>query len=316
VSFGGRQTVPLHPGLPRPGSRDPIRMPSAGPLALIQRRKNRGGWAINHNVMTNAVSRRSPVPLYYQVESVLRDEVAARAYAEGAPLPTEEAMVRRFGVSRITVRRALERLAQEGLIYRVPGRGTFVNTLRSLEFRIERNPADLMGFEQDIRRVGFAPEARVLRQDWVRVPTDVAQALGVPGGAEVLWLYRRGTVGGRPLWIEDRYVLRVWAARLKPRDYTVPSLLSTLAMSQGFTVDRGRVRIAARAASREEARLLDVRTGAPLLVAEFAVQANGSPAQFVRARFRSDRYEFAFDVEADAATRRRETPREGVRGRQ
>jgi GntR family transcriptional regulator len=265
--------------------------------------------------MTNSVSRRSPVPLYYQVETVLRDEVTARTRGDGAPLPTEEALIQRFGVSRITVRRALERLTQEGLIYRVPGRGTFVNTNRSLEFRIQRNPADLMGFEHDIRRVGFAPEARVLRHDWVRVPTDVAQALAVPAGAEVLWLHRRGTVGGQPLWIEDRYVLRVWAVRLKLRDYAVPSLLSTLAASQGFTVDRGRVRIAARAAGRDEARLLEVRPGAPLLVAEFAVQARGSPAQFVRARFRSDRYEFAFDVEANAAGRRRSTPREGVRGR-
>jgi GntR family transcriptional regulator len=265
--------------------------------------------------MTNVISRRSPVPLYYQVESVLRDEVAAGRYAAGAPLPTEEALVRRFNVSRITVRRALERLVQEGLIYRVPGRGTFLSALRSLEFRIERNPADLMGFERDIRRVGFTPEARVLRHDWIPLPADVAEALGVGPDAEVLWLHRRGTVGGQPLWIEDRYVLRVWASRLRPRDYATPSLLSTLVQSHGFVVDRGHVRITARPASREEARSLEMRTGAPLLVAEFAVQANRSPAQFVRARFRPDRYAFVFDVEASAPLPRR-AAKEGIRGGQ
>ncbi|MDR7419569.1 MAG: GntR family transcriptional regulator [Armatimonadota bacterium] len=253
------------------------------------------------------------MPLYYQVESVLRDELAAHRYADGTPLPTEDALIRRFGVSRITVRRALERLTQEGLIYRVPGRGTFATARRALEFRIERNPADLMGFEQDIRRAGLTPDARVLRHDWVRVPADVALALGIPADAEVLWLHRLGSVGGQPLWIEDRYVTRPWAVRLKPRDYAVPSLLSTLATSHGFTVDRGRVRIAAGAAGRGEARLLNVRSGAPLLVAEFAVQANGNPAQFVRASFRPDRYAFAFDVEAETPLRRRAARREGVR---
>jgi GntR family transcriptional regulator len=262
--------------------------------------------------MTNSVSRRSPVPLYYQIESVLRDEVLGGRHAGGARLPTEESLIRRFGVSRITVRRALERLAQEGLIYRVPGRGTFVNTLRSLEFKIERDPADLMGFEEDIRRVGFVPEARVLRHDWIRTPRDVAEALGVPPETEALWLHRCGAVGGRPLWLEDRYILRTWAARLRPRDYAVPSVLASLAQTEGFAVDRARVRIAARGAARDEARLLQVRSGAPVLVAEFAVQANGRPAQFVRARFRPDRYAFAFAIEAGTPFRRKAAAREVI----
>ncbi len=255
--------------------------------------------------MTNILSRRSPVPLYYQLESVLRDEVAAGRYAVRSPLPTEAALVHRFGVSRITVRRAMERLVQDGLIHRVPGRGTFVNASPPREFRIERNPADLMGFEEDIRRLGFVPEARVLRREWVSPPADVAEALGIAAGTEVLRLYRRGTIGSRPLWIEDRYVLRSVAARLRARDFTVPSLLATLAREQGLSVDRARVRISARAASRDEARLLGLRPGAPVLVAEFAVQADGQPAQFVRARFRPDRYAFAFTVEPETPLRRK-----------
>jgi GntR family transcriptional regulator len=265
--------------------------------------------------MTNPISRRSPVPLYYQVESVLRDEIAVGRYASATPLPTETALVRRFGVSRITVRRAMERLVQEGLIYRVPGRGTFVSGARALEFRIERNPADLMGFEEDIRRRGFVPEARVLRHDWVRLPADVAAALGVGAEAEGLWLHRRGSAAGAPLWIEDRYILRRWAARLRPRDYATPSLLATLARAQGFTVDRAAVRIAARGAARDEARLLDLRPGAPLLVAEFAVQAAGQPAQYVRARFRPDRYAFAFVVGPEAPLQGRPAAGEDARVR-
>ncbi len=253
--------------------------------------------------MTNTISRRSPVPLYYQLESVLRDELAAGHYPERTPLPTEEALVRRFGVSRITVRRAMERLVQDGLIHRVPGRGTFVNAVPPREFRIERNPADLMGFEEDIRRLGFVPETRVLRREWLSPPADVAEALGIAPGTEVMRLYRRGTIGSRPLWIEDRYIVRAVASRLRPRDLTVPSLLATLARVQGLSVDSARVRIAARGASREEARLLSLRPGAPVLVAEFAVRAGGRPAQFVRARFRSDRYAFAFTIESETPVR-------------
>ncbi len=262
--------------------------------------------------MTNGISRRSPVPLYYQIEVVLRDEVGAGRYPEGTPLPTEDALVRRFGVSRITVRRAMERLVQDGLIHRVPGRGTFVNAVPPREFRIERNPADLMGFEEDIRRLGFVPETRVLRREWLSPPADVAEALGIAPGTEVLRLYRRGTIGSRPLWIEDRYIVRAVASRLRSRDLTVPSLLATLARVQGLSVDSARVRIAARGASREEARLLGLRSGAPVLVAEFAVQANGQPAQFVHARFRPDRYAFAFTVEPETPMRRGSAARDSA----
>jgi len=265
--------------------------------------------------MTNSVSRRSPVPLYYQIESVLRGELSSGRYADGVPLPTEEALIRRFGVSRITVRRALERLAQEGLIYRVPGRGTFVNTARSLEFRIERNPADLMGFESDIRRAGLTPEARVLRAEWIRTPPEVAQTLGIAPDAEVLWLRRLGTVTGQPLWVEDRYIVRAWAMQLRRRDYATPSLLASLARSKGFSVDRARVRIAARAVTRDEARLLGVRPGAPVLVAEFAVCAGGRPAQLVRARFRPERYAFAFSIEAQGTVRTEASTGEAIRDR-
>ncbi|MGQ0551232.1 MAG: GntR family transcriptional regulator [Armatimonadota bacterium] len=269
--------------------------------------------------MTNAINRRSPIPLYYQVESLLRDQLINRRhagrYSEGTPLPTEEALVRRLGVSRITVRRAMERLVQEGLIYRVPGRGTFVNPLRAVEYRIERNPADLLGFEQDIRRGGFAPDTRVVRRDWVRAPGDVAAALALEPGTEVLWLHRGGEAGGRPLWIEDRYLVRALAARLRPRDFAVPSLLATLARERGLTVNRARVRIAARGASREEARWLGLRSGSPVLVAEFAVHADGEPAQFVRARFRPDLYTFAFDIEAEHVLRRTPSVPEGTHDR-
>jgi GntR family transcriptional regulator len=259
--------------------------------------------------MTNIITRRSPVPLYYQVEAWLRQQLAAGRVAPGARLPTEEALVRQLGVSRITVRRAMERLVQEGLIYRVPGRGTFTQAAPRGEFHIERRPADLLGFEDDIRRAGLAPEAVVLRRDWVAAPDDVAAALEVRPGEEVLWLYRRGTAGGRPLWVEDRYLVRHLGARLRPRETATPSLLATLARERGFVVDRARVRISARDASREEARHLGVRRGAPVLAAEFVVCANGQPVQLVRARFRPDRYAFVFAIASEPqAQARRSAP--------
>ncbi len=262
--------------------------------------------------MTIAITRRSPIPLYFQVESWLREQMAGGRFRDGHSLPTEEALVRRLGVSRITVRRAMERLVQEGVIYRVPGRGTFVNPLRGVGFRIERNPADLLGFEEDIRRAGFVPETEVLRHDWVRPPAEVAKALGLDGNADVLWLRRRGTAGGRPLWVEDRYVVRALASRLRPRDFSVPSLLAMLARERGLVVDRAQVHIAAREAAREEARALGLKAGAPVLVAEFAVNADGHPAQFVRARFRPDRYAFRFAIHAQAALQQTSLSRESV----
>lgn len=287
-----------------PGQQTPFVGVRPVPAGTPARDRPQGGTlcgpANGYNVMTNGVSRRSPVPLYYQVESWLRQQVGSGRLAQGGRLPTEAALVRQLGVSRITVRRAMERLVQEGLIYRVPGRGTFASPRRAGEFRIERNPADLLGFEEDIRRAGFAAETVVLRRDWVEAPADVVAALGLAPGEEVLWLYRRGTAGGRPLWVEDRYLVRRLGARLRPREAATPSLLATLARERGFTVNRAQVRISARDARREEARHLGLRQGAPVLAAEFVVYADGSPVQLVRARFRPDRYAFVFAIASEA----------------
>jgi GntR family transcriptional regulator len=103
--------------------------------------------------------------------------------------------------------------------------------------------------------------------------------------------------------VEDRYLARAVAVRLRLSDLRVPSLLATLARAHGLTVDRARVRIGARGASRDEARLLNLRPGAPLLAAEFAVLADGRPAQVVRAQFRPDRYAFVFTVSPEAPLR-------------
>src|SRR4051812_8458495 len=148
------------------------------------RRASRARDSICYNVITNLVERGSGTmtsgfeekgaPRYWQLAERLRQQIADGRYPEGAQFPTEEALGREFGVSRITVRAALDRLATEGLLRRERGRGTFVAAPP-----IEHDLGQLTDFAEDMAVVGMRPASRVTHFAEEPVPEEFATLLGV-----------------------------------------------------------------------------------------------------------------------------------------
>src|SRR5206468_4320738 len=129
------------------------------------------------------LKRGAPVPLYHQLKTTLLREIEAGRWRAGERIPTEDALIERFKVSKITVRQALRDLSEKGYIRREQGRGTFVQGPP-----IDEGPRELKSFTSEMRGHGFAATSRVLEQGVVAVPAEIADRLQVAAGSSVFCL--------------------------------------------------------------------------------------------------------------------------------
>ena len=232
------------------------------------------------------------VPRYYEIEQALRARIADLKPDD--PLPSDAMLCEEFGVSRMTARNAVQRLSQEGLVYRVPGRGTFV-----AEPPVHRQAGNLLSFTEEMRRRGRTPSSRVLARD-VREPGPAeASRLQLDPGAEVIAVRRLRVADDEPVAIEEAVFPATIAALILRADLEHRSLHDTL-VEGGHVPTMGRARLGAEAAGAEDATLLDVDVGSPLLVEKRVIHdQDGRPLELCESRYAGARYglDVQFDVE-------------------
>jgi DNA-binding GntR family transcriptional regulator len=234
------------------------------------------------------------VPRYYEIEQALRTRIADLSPDE--PLPSDAMLCEEFGVSRMTARNAVQRLVQEGIVYRVPGRGTFV-----AEPPVHRQAGNLLSFTEEMRRRGRDPSSKVLARETREPGPSEASALQLPPGAAVIVLRRLRLADDEPIAIEEA----VFSAEaglielLEAADLRHSSLHDTLVHS-GRVPTQGRARLGAEPATPEDALLLEVPEGAALLVEKRVIHdQDGRPLELCESRYAGDRYglDVQFDVE-------------------
>lgn len=240
--------------------------------------------------------RDAPLPLYYQIELRLRDAIESGQYAPGQRLPTEKVLQQAYGVSRVTIRTALRRLEEDGLISTQRGRGTFVTHQAGEGHRIERNPARLHSFEEELVRQAGPPRIEVLAVERCIAPHRISHLLQIAEETEVTRVRRVGWVGDAPLWIEARYIPPSVQDAFQQFDLMSASFTRLIEAGTGMRADQSRLRITAAAATPDQARSLHIEPGEPVLINEFVVQAGGRPFEAARAIFRADRYAFTVEV--------------------
>lgn len=206
------------------------------------------------------VSTASGVPLHRQLFLVLHDEIDRGVLAPGDALPTEQTLCDQFGVSRITVRRALADLAEQGYIERKQGVGSFVREHPSA------NPSVAGGSYMDgLRQAQFETEVDVLELDaHRRPPRAVADALETSGELLHIVRVRRQRRTGEPLMVTEAWLPPELADRLNESALRRKPLYQLLS-NVGIVVGRMRHEITAEIAGPRHARLLDTEIGAALL---------------------------------------------------
>jgi len=244
-----------------------------------------GGEAAVFSTSSIAVDRASPVPLYYQVALELEQAIVSGQLPAGSRLENEIALAESIGLSRPTVRRAIEYLVDRGLLVRKRGVGTQV-----VQSQVRR-PLELTSLYDDLSRAGKEPRTEVLSFGREQASPAVARALQVEEGASVLVVERLRYTGDEPL------------ALLRNR---IPDGLVTLQESElataGFydLLRRAGVRIqlasqtvGAVAANAVQARLLGEKRGAPLLTMNrTAFDDEGRPVEYGDHLYRASLYSF------------------------
>lgn len=250
-------------------------------------REGRGVYVTEErDVPVGILDTAAPVPKYYRVREALLDRINNGTLPPGALVPSEPELCREFGVSRITVRKAIGDLVHDGKLRTEQGRGTFVVKPKLQERFVQR----AFGIYEDLERRGLRVTTDVLRQEIIPAPPEVAARLRLPRDEAVHILVRVRAVDGEKLLLSTTYIPAALCPALAHEELTSGSLYRLLREQYGLRIAWGERSLEAVAASREEARLLDLALASPLLLLDtVAYLPDGRPFEYSRVLQRGDR---------------------------
>jgi GntR family transcriptional regulator len=241
----------------------------------------------------NATPPADPLPLYHRVYLLLRQRITESGYKVDAPMPGEHELAAAHGVSRITVRRALERLEQEGLVDRRRGAGTFARTPSPVPQR-----ENLRGLIENLLAMGLRTQVKLIDFAYLPAPPDVAAALEVPVGTRAQKSVRVRWAPGMKMpfshltaWVPEEI-----GRRYGPDDLAASPLLHLLEAA-GEPAARADQVISAKLADSTVAPLLGVEQGSALIWVRRQVRDKaGRVIEAIEALYRPDLYEYTLDM--------------------
>jgi GntR family transcriptional regulator len=224
------------------------------------------------------------IPLYHQVYLILKEGIRSGTYSAGSALPIESTLCTEFGVSRITVKRAMRELVADGLVVRQRGKGTFVADDAPGPARNALD--DLL---QSVQAIGAATDVQHLASE-IQIPAaDVGSMLELKGDTKVLRSNQLRLSDGEPLAVIIAYVPENIASQLDPKTENLPMLVR-LNMA-GVPVARAEQEVTATLADPAVAAPLGLEVGAPLLkLTRLVFDDSDQPVEWLTSFYRGDRY--------------------------
>ena len=235
----------------------------------------------------------SRIPLYYQLENVLREKITSGAFESGERMPTESDLIEEYGVSRITVRQALQALSNDGLIDRHQGRGTYIAARKSKKRKFT-GTIHLTGSLDELIEMGMDTPVKVLEMNRVEADVHEAELLQIKVGTPIYRLKRLRLVDGKPYSFILNYLPEEIGAKLTLAELSSGAVLRTMETKFGLNLDNAIQEIKAELADPYVAKLLDIRVGSALLSIERTVYTDkGKPVEYVHTLYRSDLYGYS-----------------------
>jgi GntR family transcriptional regulator len=237
-----------------------------------------------------AISRMSSTPLYVQLKNILQDRILMGELGPGVLLPTEQQLCEAYDLSRITVRRALQELAEIDLIERVQGKGSIVR-----DNKVGQSQSKIQGYTRSIKRQGYQPGAELLEQELMDGNQSLISLFELPqDDPQKFWRFRRlRMLDGEPAVIMNTFVRKELGDRMLEYDLSTRSFYALYnKITQHDLVD-SRALITAVSASPEIAEILKTYPGAPLIWFRGITFTDGHvPIEVNYSLFLGDKFQF------------------------
>ncbi|QHI97571.1 UTRA domain-containing protein [Xylophilus rhododendri] len=228
------------------------------------------------------------LPRFHQLRLILRERLKTGVYPQGLPLPGERLLAEEFGVARVTVRSALARLEEEGLVLRLRGKGTLPAAQAELPPHLKLRG----GLLDNIVTMGLRTRVTVLERRLIAAPSHAAEALQLAPGTRVLKVVRVRRFKGQPIAYTEVFLPQDLAPAVEKTVLQEMPMLVALER-HGVRVVSADQTLGAALADLHVAEALRVAAGVPLLrVSRVAVDDQGRPVQFLTGLYHPERYEY------------------------
>ena len=242
---------------------------------------------------TNILDRESDIPLHRQLRQIFMDKIQQNDWKLGEVIPREVDLMEEYGLSRYTVRQALNELVKGGVLLRTKKRGTVVSRPK-----VEQNLSRFYSFARDMAAQGLKPTSRILSLEEITPDDDTAQLLNL--SAEQSWVYhlrRLRMVDGEPLVIESSFLAFTSPVDLQRHDWRVLPLYEVLEKEYGIQVERAEEFLEPVNLEREEAQLLGVAEATPAFrVERLTYDSQNRIFERRLSLIRGDRYRFHINL--------------------
>ncbi len=236
----------------------------------------------NHSSSVITLDSSSLTPLYRQLANIIRKRIESGEYSHDEKIPTETDLGQQYGISRITVRKALEELTDDGLLVRKPGKGTFVSADKSIETNYP-----FMPFKEAVEHSGMVPTTKLLSYSLEVPPAKVAKFLGLKENETVIVIKRLRFANDTPIHLETLYFI-------KSLDFLADELggsINETLRKHNINPCHGSSTISICFATEEEAALFNIDNDTPLLYVYNTIKdQNDRPIQVSKEVIRSDIY--------------------------
>jgi GntR family histidine utilization transcriptional repressor len=234
---------------------------------------------------------KQDLPAYEQVKGWVRQHISSGQWKPNDPVPSESALMEQFGISRMTVNRALRELAAEGLVTRVQGSGTRVAELHRISSKLV-----IRDIHEEVAERGHVHTTRVLLVAEENASAELAESLGLRRGAKAFHTILVHLENGIPIQYEDRYVNPAAAPGYLEIDFTETS--PTLHLLQNAPLTEASYSIEACLPTAEEAKQLGIKRSDPCLVMMRRTVSGGNVASVARLVYPGSRYSIAGQFQA------------------
>ena len=238
------------------------------------------------------IKRDSSQALFSQLEEIIRDGIENGIWSPGEAIPSERELSNIYNLSRMTVRRALDRLVSNGLLFRVDGKGTFVS-----EPKVSYQALSLAGLRKQTIGIGQAPSAKLLGVEKILAPANIAVVLKISPDSPMFLIERVSFANEIPFALHRSYIPEEICPQLETANLTNNSLYELLREKHNIVISRATETLESTLATDREGIFLNVPAGSPMFLLRITTfDADDDPIEFAKVIFRGDRVQLSLNI--------------------